>query len=174
MGMSLEEYAAQNPMEEPEEERRGRERINRTIKERQEIADKAEYYKDSIAEQLDGGNAPQYILYTAIKCIGLLTDDDEWAEEQANILDSVYEDLAQECIHIDTAAVEMFRLKTKKAEFHKRVRGHLSKDLSACNKLQQALEKALEAVQIIDDFEFWEEKKKMEPIEKELQKLNKK
>ena len=174
MGMSLEEFAAQHPTEEPEEGQREREALKRTIKERREIEETTQRYKDSIENQLQQGNAPQYILYTAIKCIGLLTDDDEWAEDQLSILDLIYDDLAQQCIDIDVAAVEAFRLKERQQKYLETVFNHATRDIALFKKINQSLEDVLNAVQSVYDDDFWKERGQMIVLSNKLKERNKK
>lgn len=169
--MSLEEYARRNPVqEESPRDRQEMQQIATEYKERQqEIAD-AQRLKESLSLQLQQGNEPRYILYTALELISALTRDDEWIEAGKAYLNSIYEGLEQECLHIDTAAVATFRLKRMKVDYNERLKKQLARDLTGYNKIKTKLEEALEAIAAVDDFEFWEEKKLMEPIEKELKK----
>ena len=63
MGKTLEEYAAQHPQQEPERERQAIADTARSYQDRQQEREAVEQLKASIAQQMQEGNAPQYILY---------------------------------------------------------------------------------------------------------------
>ena len=148
------EYTEQNPIEEPIQAQESIKETARTVKERQEIKDKAEYYKDSIAEQLNGGNDPQYILYTAISCIGLLTDDEEWMEAQKEVLNRVYDDLEQENIFVDSAVVAAKRLQEMRDNYIDKLSKRLLKDCNDLRKIDAKMQEALDTVQTIYHIDF--------------------
>jgi uncharacterized protein YllA (UPF0747 family) len=144
--IGLLEYAEQNPAQEPPQERQAAAVAARTYRERQEAQEQAEALKESIAQQLEQGNAPQYILYTAIKAIGLLTNDLEWTEEQQRRLDTVYADLAQQSFIIDNAAIAAERLDKMQQEYIDKMRRQLTKSLNGYRRIEKALTEALQAV----------------------------
>lgn len=146
MGKSLEEYAAQNPAQEPEKERQAITRTARSYEDRQQEAAEAQRLKESITNQLEQGNAPEYILYTAIKAIGLLTHDEEWAQAGERCLDSVYEDLAQQSFIVDNAAVAAQRLDSMQAAYNDKLRRQLTRSISGYRRIEKALQEALQAV----------------------------
>lgn len=88
MGISLEEYAKLHPMQEESAEQEQMAAQARTWAERQEEREQAEQLKRSILTQLQSGNDPQLILYTALKCIGLYSSDAEFTEQAHNCLDA--------------------------------------------------------------------------------------
>lgn len=146
MAMGLLEYAAQNPQQEPEQERQAIETTARTYREQQEAQETAEALKESIAQQLKQGNAPQYILYAAIRAIGLLTNDPEWTEAQHKALDDVYSDLAQQSFLVDNAAIAAERLDKMQRDYIDRMRRQLTKSLNGYRRIEKALTEALQAV----------------------------
>lgn len=150
MGKSLAEYAAQHPQQEPDRERQAIADTAQSYRERQQEREQAEQLKASIAQQLQEGNAPQYILYTAIKAIGLLTHDEEWTEAQNQALDSIYEDLAQQSLLTDNAAIAAQRLDTMKKQYNDKMRRQLTTQLNGYRRLEKALQEALQAVNALD------------------------
>lgn len=108
--------------------------------------ERAEELKDSITEQIDKGNAPQTILYTAISAIGLLSHDTEWAEAAHAALDALYEDLEQDSFMVDNAAIEASRRGRKQTEYNDRLRRQIIRQLGGYGKIKKGLEDALAAL----------------------------
>lgn len=150
MAKTLEEYAAQHPQQEPERERQAIAETAQTYRERQQEREQAEQLKASILQQLEQGNAPQYILYTAIKKIEILTHDAEWAEAGRQTLDTVYADLAQQSLLTDNAAIAAQRLDTMQAEYNVKLRRQLQRNLNGYRRIEKALTEALQAVIALD------------------------
>lgn len=144
--IGLLEYAAKHPAQEPPQERQAIETTARTYREQQEAQDTAAALKESIAQQIKQGNEPQYILYAALKAIGLLTNDPEWAEAQQRRLDTVYADLAQQSLFMNNAAIAAERLEKMQGDYIDRMRRQLTKSLSGYRRIEKALTEALQAV----------------------------
>ncbi len=149
-GRSLEEYAAQHPQQEPERERQAIAETARSYQDRQQERESVEQLKASIAQQLQEGNAPQYILYAALRAIGILTHDAEWAEAQKQILDSIYADLAQQSLLTDEAAVSAARLDAMQTQYNDRLRRQLTTQLNGYRRIEKALQEALQAVNALE------------------------
>lgn len=150
MAKSLEEYAAQHPQQEPERERQSIQEAAKTYQDRQQERERIEQLKASIMRQLEQGNAPQYILYTAIKAIGLLTQDAAWTEAAQKTLDSVYADLAQQSFLTDNAAIAAQRLETMQTDYNDKLRRQLTRQLNGYRRIEKALQEALQAVNAIE------------------------
>ncbi len=150
MKMSLDEYAVQNPMQEPQQEAQSIQDTAQIYRDRQERQQDISRLKDSITNQLEQGNAPQYILYTAIQAIGILTQDEQWAEAGKQFLDNVYADLAQGSFLVDNAAVAAYRLEDMKAAYNEKLRRQLTRDLNSYRRIEKALQEALQAVNDIE------------------------
>ena len=148
--MSLDEYAVQNPMQEPQQEAQSIQDTAQIYRDRQERQQDISRLKDSITNQLEQGNAPQYILYTAIQAIGILTQDEQWAEAGKQFLDNVYADLAQGSFLVDNAAVAAYRLEDMKAAYNEKLRRQLTRDLNSYRRIEKALQEALQAVNDIE------------------------
>lgn len=148
MGKSLEEYAAQNPQTEPAQGPAG---TARTYKDRLEDLAQIDRLKASITRQLEEGNEPQFILYTAIKAIGILTQDPEWAEAGEATLDSVYADIAQESLLTDRATIAAQRLETMQGEYTRKLRAQAQRQLSGYKKIETALKDVLRALNELEE-----------------------
>lgn len=148
MATSLEEYARQHPQQAPEEQPAA-ETMGSYL---QEIKDKeaVEQLKAGMLQQLENGNEPQFVLYTAIKAIGILTHDKEFAEAGKRALDAVYGDLAQQSLLTDNAAIAMQRLEERRAEYNEKMRRELNRNLAGYRRLEQALKDALKTIDILD------------------------
>ena len=144
MAKSLAEYAAQHPQQMPEQAEAVT--TSETIRERREDLNQAEQLKASILQQIDRGNAPQAILYTALKCIGLLSHDADFWEAGQAALDSIYADLAQQSFLVDTAAIEAQRLKAQQEAYNAKTRAAIKRQIRDNEKINRALYAALEAV----------------------------
>ena len=147
MGKSLEEYAAQNPRQEPAEGPAG---TARTYRDRLEEHAQIERLKASITRQLEDGSEPQYILYTAIRAIGLLTQDQAWAEAREADLDAVYSDIAQESLLTDRTTLAAQRLEDMQGEYTRKLRAQTQRQLSGYRKIETALKEVLRALNELD------------------------
>lgn len=153
MGKSLEEYAAQHPQQEPERERQAIAETARSYQDRQQERETVEQLKTSIAQQLQEGNAPETILYTALRAIGILTHDEAWTEAQQQALDSIYADLAQQSLLTDNAAIAAARLEAMQTQYNEKLRRQLTTQLTGYRRIERALREALQAVNAIDQQE---------------------
>ena len=143
MGTSLAEYAAQNPMPEPQ---RTETAPAQTYHDRQQQAEQITRYKELILKQAQAGAEPETTLYTAITAIGLLTDDAAWAEATHDALNSVYADLAQQSLLTDNAAEAAHRLEQMQADYNDKLRRQLTRQLNGYKRLERALQEALQAI----------------------------
>lgn len=176
MGMTLEEYAAQNPTAEPERERRAIDEAvagwRRITAERQAAAEQAaeaeeeeaqrlawlageeqdaEDLKLSIAQQLEQGNAPEIILLSALKALGLATHDAAWQEEAIEKYNGIYKPAeGQQFVFDDNAAIAARRLADLQAKYHDKMRRRLEKCQKEYKRLAEALETASDAINALD------------------------
>ena len=151
MGIGLFDYAQQNPdIQEPQQEAQAIRETAQTIRDREQRQQDIGKLKASILQQLDAGNAPQLILYTALKAIGTATNDDSWTETATGYLDRVYGDLMQESFLTDNAAVAAQRLEEQRAEYMDKLRRQLDRNLKGIGKLDRALQEARAAIEAFD------------------------
>ena len=150
MAKTLEEYAAQHPQQEPERERQAIEETARSDGEQMQERETVEGLKASILQQLEQGNAPETILYTALRAIGILTHDEQWTEAGKQTLDKVYADLAQQSFLTDNAAIAAQRLDTMQAEYNDKLRRQLQRNLNGYRRIEKALTEALQAANALD------------------------
>jgi IS30 family transposase len=146
MGKSLAEYAAANPQQEPEQEREAMHQTSETIKDRQLEREQAAQLMQSIHTQLEQGNAPQTILYTAITTIGLLAHDKEWAESAQTSLDAIYTDIAQQSLLVSEATMATHRLSQMQEDYNAKLRMQLTRQLSGYQRIAKGLSEALDAL----------------------------
>ena len=146
--LTLEEYARLHPkaQEEPETERRARQVYEDRQQEREEVI----RLKQAITRQLEEGTEPQFILFTAMKAIGVMTHDKAWVENGKRILDSIYADLAQQSFLTDTAAIEAQRLDDMQADYREKLKKQLNRNLNGCGKIERALREALKELDGLD------------------------
>ena len=150
MKMSIEEYWEKNPIPRPETGRQDIEKTARIYEDRQQAAEEIERLKDSITNQLERGNDLQYILYTALTLIGLLTNDTEWAEAGQGILSGIYEGLEQQSLLTDNAAIAAQRLEGMQAAYNEKLRRQLTRSINGYKRIEKALQEALKAVDELD------------------------
>ena len=156
MGKTLAQYAEENPQEMPEAEREQMQRtatMREQARERRQDQAHIERLKQSILTQLEQGNAPQYILYTALEAIGTATQDDEFTEAGKKCLDNVYADLAQQSLLTDNAAIAAARIKEMHDNYNDRLRRQLEKQLTGYQKIAKGLNEALAALDDLEDLE---------------------
>ena len=101
-------------------------------------------------QQLEQGNAPETILYTALRAIGLLTHDAEWTEAGKQTLDRVYADLAQQSFLTDNAAIAAHRLEQMQNDYNDKLRRQLTRNLNGYRRIEKALQEALQAVNALE------------------------
>ena len=157
MGKSLEQYAAEHPTAEPEQERRQREQTLKDYHERQQERQEVDRLKEGILSQLKQGTEPQYILYPALKAIGILTNDKAWTQQGQDILDSIYEDLGQQSLLVDNEAVAAERLKENRREFNEKLRKQTEAQLRKYKAVERALYDTLKAIQEAEQGESTED-----------------
>lgn len=150
MAKTLAEYAAQYPQQEPERERQSARETARSYREQMQEREQVEGLKASILQQLEQGNAPETILYTALRAIGILTHDAEWTEAGEKTLESGYADLAQQSLLTDNAAIAAQRLDTMQAEYNEKLRRQLQRNLNGYRRIEKALTEALQAVDALE------------------------
>lgn len=153
MGRSLAEYAAENPRPEPVQDRRAMDETARTYIERKQELETVEELKGVIMEQLEQGNAPELILLTAVRAIGIFTHDMAWMEAAQSIIDGVYADLAQQSLLVDNATIAAQRLDKLKEEYNRKTRKKLEQSIRGYSRLEKALNAALRALSELDDTE---------------------
>lgn len=150
-GKTLEEYAAQHPQTEPERERQAIAGTARRFREQMQERETVDQLKESILQQLEQGNAPELILYTALRAIGLLTHDDQWTEAGQKSLDAVYSDLAQQSLLTDNAAIAAHRLETMQTAYNEKMRRQITRSLTEYRRIERALQEALQAIDAIEE-----------------------
>lgn len=144
MGIGLFEYAASNPGQvEPEQARQEIIETVRSVQDQEKIGE----LKDSIALQIRQGREPQYILYTAVRVIAMLTNDSEWEQRQGDALDSIYKGIAQESLFRDNAAEAASRRAQHLSDYVQKTRRQITKSLNSCRKLEKDLEDALQDIE---------------------------
>ena len=148
--MNLDEYAKLHPQSQPEQERAEMEAQAETIHEKQKRREDAERMKAAILQQLEKGTEPQTILYTALQCIGLLSNDPEWMEAGTKCLDKVFADLAQRSLLVNDEEEAAHRLDTMQKEYRDKLRRQLNRQLVAYKRIETDLRNALSEVNGLD------------------------
>lgn len=119
-------------------------------KTKQENAQTVADLKESIKKQLTEGNAPQYVLYAALRAIGILSNDPEFAETCRAQLDAVYSDLAQQSFIVDNEAIAAARLDELKEKYNAKLRKQLTSDLKGYRKIERSINDILRSLNEID------------------------
>lgn len=128
MGEGLFKYAQMNqgPADPIPDTKGQRESIER-YRQRQTDLAKSKELMQSIEAQLQQGTPPQYVLYTALRCIGLLSGATDWDERQRAALDELYKGLAQETLFTDNEALALQRLEEQRAQYIDKTRRKLKR-----------------------------------------------
>lgn len=113
---------------------------------RQQALEQAEALKATIARQLEAGEDPQTILYTALKVIGLLSNDQAYTEATQGRLDAVYKDLTQLSFIQDNNRIAQERLDAIKEEYNAKLRKNINTQLARYAKVEKALNDVLYAL----------------------------
>lgn len=137
MAKSLAEYAAQHPPQDAPIEPIGN--AGKTMNERKEEWSRADELRASILRQIQSGQEPSIILYTALQCIGIYSADQEWMEAATKALDSVYEDLAQQSFTADVNAMERERLDALQAAEREKIRNYAKREKRRLDSIVKAL-----------------------------------
>ena len=152
MGRGLFDYSEMIPTAEElqQETQRPADGIDSYLQ-RRAVLDQSKQLLQSIESQLQQGTPPQYVLYTALRAIGLLTGASEWEARQRAALDTIYSDLAQESLFVDNAATAAERLADQRRDYVEKLRRTLGRQLKGLAKVERALNEALDAAQELDD-----------------------
>lgn len=150
MGHGLFKFAEMNQQEAPDlEDQRPAEGMEKYIQRRAEM-EHAKELMQSIDAQLQQGTPPQYVLYTALRVIGLLSGNTAWEDQQRAHLDTIYKDLAQESLFADNAATAEARLDDQRAQYIDKTRRKLKRietETGTLYGLVQTLEQHLTALE---------------------------
>ena len=144
MGIGLFEYAQNNPGSiEPDQARQEIAETARSVRDQEKIQE----LKASIADQISQGREPQYILYTAIRVIEMLTNDSEWARPLQETLDGLYSGIAQESLFWDSVTTAAARRQELLTSYADKTRRQLTRNIQGCERLQAELKKALQEIE---------------------------
>jgi len=148
---SLEEYAAQHPAAETEEERAEREERAQAYTDQQAARQRFLELKESIMQQLQQGAAPEIILYHAIEAIGTVSKDPEYTRAGQDILSRCYDEARQQSLLIDTKEIAARKLEAMREKYNadmiKTIRGKLKKH----RQIERGLLDALQALNAPED-----------------------
>lgn len=122
-----------------------------TLQDREEQEEQIRRRKDGIRHQIEQGNAPESILYSALKVIADLTDDPKFFDVCTAPLDAVYSDLAQQSLLNDNAAIAAARLERMQKEYRAKLARQLKRNKKAYKEISTALERALQAVENLEE-----------------------
>lgn len=148
----LGKYVAEHPGQEPEP-LPGQARQMSAETQRAEREQAAAKLKERITAQIKQGTEPQYILYAAIKAIGLMTDDIAWTRANLEALDNIYSDLAQESIIIDNTSIAAQRLQEKQQEANRKMKRRAVQSMNAYNAIVKDLQAILEQLNKLEQEE---------------------
>lgn len=152
MSFGLFDFAQQNPdIQAPQQEAQAIRDTAQTYRDRQERQEKLNQLKAGILQQLEQGDAPQLILYTALKAIGIATADNEWTETATGYLDSIYSDLMQESFIDDNAATAAKRLEEKRAEYVDKTRRRMKYLQRETNTIYGYIQTVLEHLELLEN-----------------------
>ena len=152
MGFGLFDYAQQNPdIEAPQHEAQAIRDTAQTYRDQQERQEKLDQLKAGILQQLEQGDAPQFILYTALKAIGTATNDSNWTETATGYLNAVYSDLMQESFVDDNAAIAAKRLDAQRAEYVEKTRRKMATLQRETNKINGAIKALLDQLDAMEN-----------------------
>lgn len=107
--------------------------------------------KEQIRQEIEAGQAPQLILYQALKVIGILTGDPEFTATTTAKLDTVYKDLEQQALFQNNEKIAQERLAAQQRETNERTRRSLLIQLSKQRKVESAIQEAIKALAEILD-----------------------
>ena len=152
MGRGLFEYAEVTPTTEEAQQdpQHPADGMDNYIK-RRAVLDQSKQLMQSIDAQMQQGTPPQYVLYSTLRLIGLLTGATEWEERQRAALDHVYKDLAQESLFADNAAIAAQRLDDQRREYVNKQRKNFMRQLKGLARMEKSLNEAFDALQELDD-----------------------
>lgn len=150
MGHGLFKYAEMNQQEAPAlEDQKPAEGMDRYIK-RQSDIEHAKELMQSIEAQLQQGRPPQYVLYTALRVIGLLSGNTAWEARQRAQLDTIYKDLDQESLFADNAAKAEARLDEQRAQYIDKTRRKLKRIESETGTIYGLVQAVLDHLDALD------------------------
>lgn len=137
MAKSLAEYAAQHPPQGAQISAAAD--AGKSMTERREEWARADSLRESLLRQIQSGQEPSIILYTALRCIGIYSADQEWADAATGAPDAVYSDLAQQSFTTDVSAEERKRLDALQAAEREKIRNYAKRERRRLESIQKAL-----------------------------------
>lgn len=120
--------------------------ISFSVQDRDAQAERIRLKKEGIRLQIEQGNAPESILYSALEVISILTDDPKFFEACKAPLDAIYSDLAQQSLLADNAAIAAARLEAMQADYRAKLLRQLNGKVKGYKRIESALKEALAAV----------------------------
>ena len=119
------------------------EQVETVTTQRQQAAEttEGERLAQSVLHMIEKGEHPATTLYTAIKCIGNLTHNPDWAEQAAGYLDEVYADLMQQSLIEDRAEQERAQLEARQISFYENTKKSLEAQQRKLDRLDVELNK---------------------------------
>lgn len=149
-GKSLAEYAAEHPFTGTPAGQNSITETARSYAERMDELQTIDVLMQTITKQLKQGTPPQYILYSAVDAIGILTHNEEWHNEANKILCETYSDLAQQSLLREEEATAAERLEALQTAYNNRLRKNITQRLKGYQQIEKALTEALAALNAID------------------------
>ncbi len=140
--LSLSEYAKLHPTAEPEEQRNIRQAYVDRMQEQEEI----NRMKAGIIRRIESGERPQFILMTAVKALGMATNDPEFSASCTAALDAMYGDMKQETLFGENERVEADRQQAALEAYKEKTRRQVIRSMNGCRKIEQALGDVLLAI----------------------------
>lgn len=102
--------------------------------------------KAQIRREIEAGDAPQLILYQALKVIGILTGDPEFTAATTVILDEVYKDLDQLALFQNNERIAQERREAQLREVNEATQRSLTRQLKKQQHVVIAITAALKAL----------------------------
>ncbi len=149
--VSLMDYAAKHPGQETPEEKEAIEQAAHDYQQREYERGEVSRLKESILYQLEKGEKPQYVLYTALEALGLATHDIEWADKGQAMLDNVYESLQQQSFFNENERMEAEKLKETLEDFKEKTRRQMLKNINNCQRLERGFSDIIKAINSMGD-----------------------
>lgn len=164
MGMTLEEYAAKNGQGNlPDPDREELSATVSAIESERQRAEDAARLKRSILDQLQGGSEVQYILYTALRCIGVLTQDPSFIDQTAAVLSKTYKGIAQRSASLDSVTVKSADLAKKQEDYLDKLRKNTMRKKAELMRLESDVNAVLRELDDLQGRESQEEKENCLP-----------
>lgn len=118
---------------------------------KQQIYDKVQEQKQAVLQELKDGIAPENVLFVAIGIIKLLDGDTEYYDKVVEILESKYNNTAQQSLLLASVAEKAQEQRQALTDYNESVRKKVKTMLSGYTRVSRQLNELMQTIDTMDN-----------------------